>query len=209
MVSGTVALMLAANPNLTWRDVRLILAQTARRNDSADPGWSTSSFGPAHNHKYGFGVVNAQAAVEAARGWASVGGRATLRSCGPYERMPNVALPDAAGSRLTPREDSVIVGADCAITRIEYIEVTFTASHTYSGDLRVQLISPRAYVSELANERLCQGDGDACGAYVGWRFGSVRHLGEPSTGTWRLQVTDAQAEDSGTWNSWSIRFWGR
>jgi hypothetical protein len=33
----------------------LILAQTARRNDSTDAGWVTSAFGPARNAKYGFG----------------------------------------------------------------------------------------------------------------------------------------------------------
>ena len=33
-VAGVVALMLAANPNLTWRDVRIILAETARKNDA-------------------------------------------------------------------------------------------------------------------------------------------------------------------------------
>jgi subtilisin family serine protease len=39
MVSGVVALMLAANPELTWRDVKLILARTARQNDTVSgPG---------------------------------------------------------------------------------------------------------------------------------------------------------------------------
>ena len=61
MVSGVTALVLAANPNLSWRDVRLILARSARRNDAGDPGWVSSGFGPAFNHKYGFGVANAEA----------------------------------------------------------------------------------------------------------------------------------------------------
>ena len=65
MVSGVVALMLSINPNLTWRDVRLILAQTARRNDATDTEWVASAFGPAFSHKYGFGVVDANAAVTA------------------------------------------------------------------------------------------------------------------------------------------------
>ncbi len=209
MVSGVVALMLSANPNLTWRDVRLILAQTARRNDSADAGWAAAADGRAYHPKYGFGVVDAQAAVAAARTWTSVGGSTTLRSCGPYARFPNLPLPDAAGSLLAPREDTAIVGAECTITRIEYVEVAFTATHTYSGDLRVRLISPRGYVSELAGGRICDGFGDACGRYDDWRFGSVRHLGEPAAGGWRLEVTDTQADDLGTWNAWSIRIWGR
>ena len=39
IVSGVVALMRHANPNLTWRDVKLILANTARRNNPKDAGW--------------------------------------------------------------------------------------------------------------------------------------------------------------------------
>ncbi len=206
MVSGTAALILAANPQLTWRDVRLILAQTARRNDSTDAGWVTSPFGPAHNAKYGFGVADAQAAVTAARTWTSVGGSASLRPCGPYFRTPNIALPDASGGSVTPRSDSVAVGADCAITRIEYVEVAFTASHAYAGDLRVRLVSPNGLISELVGERVCDG---ACGSFDDWRFGSVRHLGEPAPGTWTLQVSDAQADDTGTWQAWGLRFWGR
>ena len=39
MVSGVVALVRAAGPTLTWRDVKLILAETARKNDPSDSGW--------------------------------------------------------------------------------------------------------------------------------------------------------------------------
>ncbi len=209
MVSGVVALMLAVNPELTWRDVRLILAQSARRNDPSEPGWTTSAFGPAHNHKYGFGVADAQAAVAMARGWSSVGGSSSLKSCGPYERTPNIALPDATGTTLSPREDEIAIDGGCAITHIEYLEVEFTAAHAYSGDLRIRLVSPNALVSELAVERVCEGDGDACGSYQGWRFGSVRHLNEPAAGTWRLQVTDAQPGDTGVWQRWRLTIWGR
>ena len=55
------ALILAANPQLTWRDVRRILAKTARRNDPTNAGW-TNANGLWFNHKYGFGVVDAAAA---------------------------------------------------------------------------------------------------------------------------------------------------
>ena len=68
-----------------------------------------------------------------------------------------------------------------------------------------------AYASrrELADERVCEGEGDACGRYDGWRFGSVRHLNEPAGGTWRLRVTDAQPQDTGVWQTWRLTIWGR
>ncbi len=100
-VAGVVALMRQVNANLTWRDVKLILAQTADQND--DPGWSTGApvydpslpNSPAHysvhsgmvvrefrrpdpiysfhrTHDYGFGMINATKAVAAAAHWKPV-----------------------------------------------------------------------------------------------------------------------------------------
>ena len=31
--------MRQANPNLTWRDLKLIIAASARKNDPTNPGW--------------------------------------------------------------------------------------------------------------------------------------------------------------------------
>jgi subtilisin family serine protease/subtilisin-like proprotein convertase family protein len=211
MVSGVVALMLSANPRLTWRDVRLILAQTARRNDPLDAGWAVSPDGLAYNHKYGFGVVDAAAAVARAASWTSVGGTERLRTCTLPERSPGLALPDAReDGTVSPVSDALAVPADCGITQIEFVEVTMTATHTYSGDLRVRLRSPAGLVSELAGSRICAGSGsDPCGAYTDWTFGSVRHLGEPAPGAWTLEVTDMTPLDAGRLERWSLRIHGR
>jgi proprotein convertase subtilisin/kexin type 2 len=214
MVAGAAALVLAANPALTWRDVRLVLARSARRNAPTDPGWASAAAGLAFNPKFGFGVVDAGAAVALARSWSSVGGAAQMLSCGPYRRAPNLALPDPSPTGSTaPREDTVMVGAECAIRNIEYVEIRFSAAHPYSGDLRIELVSPNARISELAVARTCDDGGDpradACGSYDDWQFGTVRHLEEAASGEWRLRVTDAQTGDTGTWQAWSLRIWGR
>lgn len=215
MVSGVVALMLKENPSLTWRDVRLILARSARRNNPTDAGW-VSGNGLAFNPKYGFGVADAAAAVAMSRGWSSIGGTGQLSRC-QYTRNAGsgnfpITLTDRQGQTLTPAVDSVDASA-CPITRIEFIEVRFSATHSYSGDLRVELISPNNLISTLASERLCNTDGDQfaddCGSYDNWDFGSVRHLDEPAAGVWRLRVTDAQADDAGQWTSWRLTIWGR
>ena len=41
MISGVIALMLQANPNLTWRDVPLVLARSARQVDPTNAGWTS------------------------------------------------------------------------------------------------------------------------------------------------------------------------
>jgi kexin len=205
-VSGVVALMLATNPQLTWRDVRLILAGTARQNDPNEPGWTTG-YGYRFNHKYGFGVADAQAAVAAAAGWSSVGGSGTLKTCGPYTRSPRRALPDAVAGAVTPVTDAIAV-AGCDITRIEWVQVRLTAPHPYAGDLRVRLTSPNGLVSRLADGRACASP-STCGSYADWRFGSMRHLGEPAAGTWTLELADTAAQDVGTFEAWSITLHGR
>ena len=45
-----VALMLEANPKLSWRDVFAILATTARKNDPSHPDWTTNGAGLHINH---------------------------------------------------------------------------------------------------------------------------------------------------------------
>jgi subtilisin-like proprotein convertase family protein len=213
MVSGVVAAMLAANPQLTWRDVRLILAATARRNDAGDPGWQPAADGLSFNHKYGFGVADATRAVAAAAGWTSVGGTRSLKTCS-VERAPALPIPDAPADGVTPPTvvtDAVTV-AGCDIGRIEFVEVVFTATHTYSGDLQVRLSSPAGHVSELAEARLCVPGGavrDACGPFTDWPFGSVRHLGEAANGTWTLSVSDRTPQDAGVLQRWSLRVHGR
>ncbi|MCG6869923.1 MAG: S8 family serine peptidase [Gammaproteobacteria bacterium] len=202
LVSGVVALMLEANPTLGWRDVRLILAQTARRNDPADPGWADFGTAPAYhfNHRYGFGVVDAAAAVEAARTWTNVGPQISAVTA---ESRPSLPIPDndPIGASDT------ITASGTGIRRIEFIEVTFSAQdHGYSGDLEVVLTSPTGARSTLAETHTCAND--ACSVYLDWVFGSARHLGEGADGTWQLTVRDGFPGDAGTFRSWRLAFYG-
>jgi kexin len=198
-VSGVVALMLQAKPGLGWRDVRLILAETARRNDPTDPDWSPNGAGRFVNHKYGFGVVDAQAAVARALTWTNVGPEVTPFSAG---ESPEVPIPDndAAGVSHT----ITITGS--GIAQIEYVEVPFTSNHEYSGDLEVTLTSPAGTASRLAEQHFCSGP---CTLYNGWVFGSARHLGEAADGNWTLTVKDRAPSFTGTFQSWQLKFYGR
>jgi proprotein convertase subtilisin/kexin type 2 len=216
MVSGVAALMLAANPQLTWRDVRLILAQTARKNDPSDTGWSTSS-GYHFNHKYGFGVADANAAVQAAKTWTSVGNSSTLKRCDSGIRLTNHAIPDSPSGVVpgTPLVETITMDNACAISIVEFVEVTITTQHAYPADLQVDLISPTNTNSRLADSRGCDRaslatSANPCAAnYTAWRFGSNRHIGEIARGNWQLKLTDMAAQDTGTLASWSISIWGR
>jgi kexin len=219
-VSGAIALMLEANPNLGWRDVKIILAQTARINDATDPGWFANGGGWGFNHKYGFGVVDASAAVAVAKTWTPITGAELVQtSTAAPTNIPN-PIPDAttAGSVVTPGASlsSTINVASGSTTKIEFVEITFSAAnHTYAGDLEVTLTSPAGTVSRLAETHSCMDTSTppvvaACTSpYDGWVFGSSAHLDETPAGNWILTVTDKKSGDTGTFQSWGLKFYGR
>ncbi len=219
--AGVVALMLAANPTLSWRDVRLILAQSARKNDPgtgtpvSTTGWFNNGAGYHFNHKYGFGVADAAAAVAlASGGWSNVGAETTQTSS---TASPNTPIPDAAPNGTGASVTSTINVAAGAVSKIEFMEITFSAAdHTYMGDLEVTLTNQQTgTISRVAETHGCY---DTKGnllpspcptVYNNWVFGSSVHLGESPAGNWTLTVTDRGPGDTGTLQSWGMKFYGR
>lgn len=203
MVSGLVALMLQANPSLSWRDVRWILASTAlpATLDVGQPAAVPSAMnGHGFQPQVGFGRVNASAAVNLARGFTSLG---TERSCSSGVLLGSVVLPDDTA---TP-QSLAWNGGSCALSVVEHVTVRVLSNHSYSGDLRVALRSPAGRVSELSTPHSCTGS--VCASLVsGHTFGSVRHMGEAARGNWTLLVSDEQPDDTGRVTSWEVVLYG-
>lgn len=95
MLAGVVALMLDANPALTWRDVQHVLIRACRVPQTRTAIWSMNSAGRLHSMDYGFGVPDASHAVALAQQW---GGRGP-QSEGAEVRGPRVR---AFSGQLTP-----------------------------------------------------------------------------------------------------------
>jgi proprotein convertase subtilisin/kexin type 2 len=202
MVAGVAALMLQANPNLGWRDVRAILAATARKNDALDVEWAVNGVGFHFNPNYGFGVVNASSAVVSAQSWTVNLPAEKTYTTTPLS-SPNVAIPD----NNTTGVSNTITVSGSGITEVEFVEIIFSAAdHTYSGDLDITLTSPAGTVSRLAEAHSCLSD--ACSRYSSWIFGSANFLGEVGDGNWTLTVKDLGLNDIGTFQSWSLKFYG-
>lgn len=70
-IAGVVALILSANPRLTFRDVQQILIQSARQTDPADPNIRTNGAGYRVSDNVGFGMPDAGVAVRLATRWTS------------------------------------------------------------------------------------------------------------------------------------------
>lgn len=70
-IAGVVALMLEANPNLTYRDVQQVLLFSARQYDMTDPFLHTNGAGFWVSRNSGFGVPDAAVAINLARAWSN------------------------------------------------------------------------------------------------------------------------------------------
>ena len=70
-ISGLAALILSANPALTYRDVQQILILSGRHFDLADPDLTTNGAGLRVSHNVGFGLPDAGQAVALAKSWSN------------------------------------------------------------------------------------------------------------------------------------------
>ena len=179
-VSGIIALILEANPNLGWRDVQEIIMRSAKKVNSTDADWKTpiAPDNINHNHKYGAGLIDATAAVSMAIHWVNLS--AQLKRSIPQTGL-NVAIPNKNTTGIT--REFVITPQDNL--RVEHVTVTLNISHTARGNLKITLTSPTGTVSRLAEVHSDTNDN-----YANWTFMTVRNWGENALGTWQLRVTD-------------------
>ena len=54
------------------QDIEHIIVQSSRVNDANDNGWNVNGAGHDVSHKYGFGVIDASAAVALAENWVNI-----------------------------------------------------------------------------------------------------------------------------------------
>ncbi|KAL3933920.1 MAG: hypothetical protein SGBAC_010191, partial [Bacillariaceae sp.] len=191
LVSGVIALMLQVNPNLTWRDVQGILAETSRPVTHTiydDTSQTTNGAGLTHSNLYGFGLVDAMAAVTAAEDWVSYG----------QEQMVTAKVMDL---NLEIGDDpSVLVTSGISIQSsgsllvVENVEVDVYLEHLSRGHLQITLTSPSGTVSELAPGSLPENGQDD----RPWDFRTVRSWGEIADGEWKLSIIDDTEGDVST-----------
>ncbi len=79
------------------------------------------------------------------------------------------------------------------------VPVAVNITHTYKGDLKVDLVAPDGSIYVLHNRT-----GGSTDNII--QTFSVNLSTEPLNGTWNLRVNDNAAGDTGTLNSWSITF---
>jgi subtilisin-like proprotein convertase family protein len=214
--SGAVALMLQANPNLTRRDVKHILAKTARQIDptssaaivnvtingenyQASEGWITNKAGYNFHNWYGFGAVHVDAAVAMAGSYQTTLPVLQVKFYGSTLN-PVVAIPDnnAAGTTKT-----IYVADDLTI---ENLFLVITIDHPNTGEIGIEVTSPQGTKSILLNIR----SGIKTGLNVkgGVDMASNAFYGEKAKGTWKMKVLDSWENNTGTVNFFGLHILG-
>ena len=206
IVSGVVALVREANNALTWRDVKLILAASARKNDPDNTGWEEGAFKYGSttdrynfNHEYGFGMVDAKAAVDLAENWTNL---PQFREITSESGVINLPIPDFPSSG-TPTTVTTNLTIDPFVEFVEFVEVNAHFNHSNFRDLTIELVSPSGAVSTLSTTARIAGP-----LTTEFRFGSARHLGEDAAGEWTLRIKDLERVDTGALRSWGLTIYG-
>ena len=216
-LAGVIAILLDAEPELTWRDIKHVLATTARRVDAGaesrvetfrgqrrtvQHGWIRNGAEYHFHNWYGFGGVHARQALSAAR-------RHMPGSLGEFRQSGWFAggggrIPDNRGGGLTTTLD---VGGLPAAANIEATVVEVELNHPFPHDLGIELRSPDgtpSILNPVFNEVLAI---DRTGAPLRWRLLSNAFYGEAPNGEWSLTVFDGAARDAGSLAGWNLRFY--
>lgn len=213
--SGAVAVILEANPDFTWRDVKHVLANSARKIDpdieaveltidvaskTVRLPWIENAAGYSFHNWYGFGAVAIDDVLEFAAEHEpnSIG---EFRESGWFELNETLDIPD---NDLAGVSQTLTVRGLIAEANIEAVVVEIDWEHEFPNDLGVHLISPegtRSVIQQVFDEALAVQD---MGTFT-WRMLSNAFYGENPNGDWRLEVFDADTGDVGQTFSWRLR----
>jgi subtilisin family serine protease len=216
MISGIASLMLEANSDLGWRDVQTILAYSARHVGSPVGGpvagaeqslWAFNGAGNWNggglhfNTDYGYGLVDALAAVRLAESWTVTSKSANEISAGKtlLNADTPVAIPDGD---LAGTTYSGVLGKAIDVERVT-VTVTFTAAAT--DDLELYIVGPDGLKHKLIDD-VAEGNFQPfSGTY---KFESQEFRGEDGEGKWKVQIVDDAAGNAMTVSDIKLQVFG-
>lgn len=148
LVAGVVGLVLSANPKLSWKDVQYIMMNTAIKVDPNDTDWVRNGAGRWVSHRYGYGMVDANASVTMALNY------------GPSPRFPSKVRRLDSGL-MSPMKLLSISGDYTTVKTfvnqsdlsVEHVQVELTMRHPDVTHLDIWLTSPAGTRSRLSSLR--------------------------------------------------------
>ncbi|WP_327593082.1 S8 family peptidase [Streptomyces chartreusis] len=176
-VAGLAALMKSANPALTPAQIESAI----KTNSRALAGTCSGGCGA--------GLADAAKTVQAVSGSGGSTGGTTFTSTSA------VSIPDN-GSAI----ESPITVSGRSGNAPSALQVGVDITHTYRGDLVVDLVAPDGSTYRLKSASSSDSADNVIATYT------VNASTETANGTWKLRVQDTAAQDTGRVNSWKLTF---
>lgn len=188
IAAGLAALILSVNPDLTSKEVKDIMMETAYKIKEKE---SKCQYVDGHSPCFGHGCIDAHKAV------AYAANKDKLPEVLYMEHRINESIPD-----MGELDDSIIFPLDVTI---KDMEVNLDIKHTRRGDLQVILVSPQG------NEIMLH---DRSGGGKENLIRSIRSSDEPelfksvlgisAKGNWHLKAIDKARKDIGMIRKWGV-----
>lgn len=216
MTTGAIAVLLSANPELTWRDVKHILARTARKiHPDIAPvriafgggvpytlrqPWIENAAGFNFHNWYGFGAIDLDEAVAMAEVY-NPDNLGDFEESEVYSQDSGFDVIDFDSAGVT---SSIVINDLPFTANVEAVEVDINGFHRFLPDISITLVSPEgtesvilpAFTDFLIHDQS-----------ISWRLLSNAFYGESPNGEWMLKVVDAAREHDGWFDSWSVKIY--
>lgn len=218
IAAGAIALLMEANPALSWRDIKFILAKTADPVDYQTTGsiphpfrdplptgyaweqpWITNQAGFKFHNWYGFGRLNVDAALAMARNYNSTLGSYAETNFANDQSGLSIAIPDNSA---TGGATMMNVASNF---KLEGVQLQLWATHPDVSELAVELTSPQGTKSIVVNMKNSL---TGLANYQGEVFLSNAFYQERAQGNWTLKLIDGKAGQTGTITRWRLNFVG-
>ncbi|GAA2761054.1 S8 family peptidase [Streptomyces paradoxus] len=173
-VAGLAALMKSANSALTPAQIESAIKANARALLGTCSGGC------------GAGLADAAKTVQAVKGGTSTGTT--------FSSTTAVAIPDNGAAIESPISVTGRSG-----NAPSALQVGVDITHTYRGDLVIDLVAPDGSAYRLKSAASDSADN------VNTTY-TVNASSEVANGTWKLRVQDTAAQDTGTLNGWKLTF---
>nr|XP_054752954.1 PC3-like endoprotease variant B isoform X2 [Lytechinus pictus] len=175
LASGMFAVVLQANPQLTWRDLQYLITEGSKIPQPYNDGWIINGAGLHVHHDLGFGVLDAGKMVELALTWDLVGPQET---CEVDPVFPDLSLRQGDTKNVT-------VSVNCPSVRsMEHVKSYISLQAYRRGDISLVLYSPFGTPSRLIDTRIHDSHTEGL---TDWPFMTVHNWGEDPNGDWTLE----------------------
>ena len=221
LVVGSIAVLREINPDFTWRDIKYILASTARKIDQTASttnhpnnenlsahdyqlGWQTNGASFSFHPWYGFGQVDLTAAVAMAQSF-----NVELHELKTTDTMEDLASYTSGNINLNiPDFSATGISSSISVSKhnlmIEHVRVEVNITHSKPSDIGIELTSPGGMTTRLTNINSHMMGSNLTNVH----FGANAFYGERSKGSWTLKVVDGSAGTVGRLVSWKLSILG-